>query len=51
MTRDHARECVVRTGRKSSNLGREPDPERGSHSRARLEVPRPNHGLTTVVTL
>ena len=22
----------------------------GSHLRARLEVPRPNHGLTTVVT-
>jgi hypothetical protein len=35
----------------SSNLGRQPDPRRGSHSRARLEVPRPNHGLTTVVTI
>ena len=47
---DHARECVVQTGRTSSSLGREPDPPRRSHSRARLEVPRPNHGLTTVVT-
>ena len=26
---DHARECVVRTGRKSSSLGREPDPQGG----------------------
>ena len=23
---DHARQCVVQTGRKSSNLGRQPDP-------------------------
>jgi hypothetical protein len=44
-----ARECVVRTGRMSSNLGRQPDPTRRSHSRAKLEVPRPNQGLTTVV--
>ncbi len=28
-------------GRTSSNLGRQPDPERGSHSRAWSEVPRP----------
>ena len=47
---DHARECVDRTGRMSANLGRKPDPLRGSHWRARLEVPRPNHGLATVVT-
>jgi hypothetical protein len=26
VARDHARECVVRTGRTSSNLGRQPDP-------------------------
>ena len=25
-TSDHARECMVQTGRKSSNLGRQPDP-------------------------
>jgi hypothetical protein len=38
-------------GRESSNLGRKPDPAGGgSHSRARLEVPHLNHGLTTVVT-
>ena len=47
---DHVREGVVGTGRTSSNLGRQPDPTRRrrqrSHSRARLEVPRPNHGLT-----
>ena len=49
-TRDHARQCVVQTGRQSSNLGRKPDPNGRSHSRARLDVPRPNHGLTTVVT-
>ena len=35
---DHARECVVRTGRRSSNLGRQPDCPRRSHSRARLEA-------------
>ena len=29
--RDHARECEVRTGRRSSNLGRKPDLARGSH--------------------
>ncbi len=48
---DHARQCVVRTGRQSSSLGRKPD-ERGriSHGRPRLEDPRGNHGLTTVVT-
>ena len=34
--RDHARECMVRTGRTSSNLGRQPDPPGTSHSRARL---------------
>ena len=47
---DHARQCVVQTGRMSSNLGRKPDSPGRSHSRARLEVPRPNHALTTVVT-
>jgi hypothetical protein len=25
-TRDHARKCVVQTGRKASSLGRKPDP-------------------------
>ncbi len=48
--RDHGRETVVRMGRTSSNLGRQPDPGRRSHSRAMLKVPRPNYGLTTVVT-
>ena len=55
---DHARECVVLYGTKSASLGRQPDPPRtiplargtGSHWRARLEVPRPNHRLATVVT-
>ena len=36
-TRDHARECVVQTGRRPSSLGRQHRMNR-SHSRARLEV-------------
>jgi hypothetical protein len=34
---DHARQCVDRTGRKSANLGRKPDPGEGSRQRARLK--------------
>ena len=50
--RDHARECVVRTGRTSSNLGRSPIRLRGrTHVRGWRAGPVRNHGLTTVVTL
>ena len=33
---DHARECVVRTGRRSPNLGRQPDLAERPHSGASL---------------
>jgi hypothetical protein len=66
-TRDHARECVVQTGQRPTNIGRQPDfgtevsripggrhlEAKASrlHVRARLAVPRPNHGLATVVAV
>ena len=49
--RDQVRECVVRTGAAHPPRASAPsDGLSGSRGRARLEVPRPNHGLTPVVT-
>jgi hypothetical protein len=47
VSRDHARECVVRTGRRSSNLGRQPDPARQVFAAL---VSRPHPGADVSLT-